>query len=97
MGSIKDEEWDIPKATVKADIAVKHPKHYDIFPELECIKLIAYALTTEQFYGYCLGNYLKYRTRLGAKDDLMQDYHKSNEYKELYLKYVHLTRDYGND
>jgi hypothetical protein len=49
-------------------------------------------MTTEQFYGYCLGNFLKYRLRIGAKDEVQQDLGKSNKYKELYEKHKHLCK-----
>lgn len=67
----------------KAD-AVNSPKHYQFFPDLEAIEVIARSMTQEQFYGYCLGNRLKYRLRAGNKDKLEQDIAKSDKYSELY-------------
>lgn len=63
---------------------VKNPKHYQFFDGLEAIEIIAASMTREQFYGYCLGNKLKYRLRAGEKDNLQQDIDKSNFYGELY-------------
>ena len=63
---------------------VKNPKHYQFFDGLEAIEIIATSMTREQFYGYCLGNKLKYRLRAGEKDNLQQDIDKSNFYGELY-------------
>ena len=63
---------------------VKNPKHYQFFYGLEAIEIIAASMTREQFYGYCLGNKLKYRLRAGEKDNLQQDIDKSNFYGELY-------------
>lgn len=63
---------------------VNSPKHYQFFPDLEAIEVIARSMTQEQFYGYCLGNRLKYRLRAGNKDKLEQDIAKSDKYSELY-------------
>lgn len=70
--------------TPKAPDAVNSPKHYQFFPDLEAIEVIARSMTQEQFYGYCLGNRLKYRLRAGNKDKLEQDIAKSDKYSELY-------------
>lgn len=70
--------------TPKAPDAVNSPKHYQFFPDLEAIVVIARSMTQEQFYGYCLGNRLKYRLRAGNKDKLEQDIAKSDKYSELY-------------
>lgn len=69
-----DNEFDV----------VEKPKHYQFFDGVEAIELIAASMTQDQFYGYCLGNKLKYRLRAGEKDDLQQDINKSNKYEELY-------------
>ena len=71
---------------------VNAPQHYQVFPDKEAIEIIASSMTTEQFYGYCLGNFLKYRLRIGAKDEVQQDLGKSNKYKELYEKHKHLCK-----
>ena len=64
--------------------AVNSPRHYQFFPDLEAIIVIARSMTQEQFYGYCLGSRLKYRLRAGNKDKLEQDIAKSDKYLELY-------------
>ena len=66
---------------------VNQPQHYQFFPDLEAIEVIARSTTQEQFYGYCLGNRLKYRLRAGNKDKLEQDIAKSDKYLELYENY----------
>lgn len=63
---------------------VNSPQHYQFFPDLEAIVVIARSMAQEQFYGYCLGNRLKYRLRAGNKDKLEQDIAKSDKYLELY-------------
>lgn len=72
--------------------AVNSPKHYQIFPDTEAIEVIASVLTQQQFYGYCLGNTLKYRLRVGKKDDVLQELAKADKYIELYEKYKHLCK-----
>lgn len=72
-----------PTAPITTDV-VNSPKHYQFFPDLEAIEVIARSMTQEQFYGYCLGNRLKYRLRAGNKDKLEQDIAKSDKYLELY-------------
>jgi hypothetical protein len=78
--------------TVVLHSAVHAPRHYQVFPDKEAIEIIASSMTTEQFYGYCLGNFLKYRLRIGAKDEVQQELGKSNKYKELYEKHKHLCK-----
>lgn len=70
--------------TQKSPDAVNYPKHYQFFPGLEAIEVIARSMTQEQFYGYCLGNRIKYRLRAGNKDKMEQDIAKSDKYLELY-------------
>lgn len=76
-----------PAAEASEPDPVNLPQHYQFFPDLEAIEVIARSTTQEQFYGYCLGNRLKYRLRAGNKDKLEQDIAKSDKYLELYEKY----------
>lgn len=71
----------IAQEALKGDDPVNHPRHYQIAPEVEAIDIIRASLTPEQFKGYLLGNFLKYRLRAGDKGDLNQDIEKSNWYK----------------
>ena len=82
----------VSDCTVGVSNAVDKPQHYQVFPDKEAIEIIASSMTTEQFYGYCLGNFLKYRLRIGAKDEVQQELGKSNKYKELYEKHKHLCK-----
>lgn len=76
----------------KPDV-INSPKHYAVFESVEAIQVIASSMTQEQFYGYCLGNCLKYRLRAGAKDDVMQELGKANKYQELYTQHKHLCKE----
>lgn len=78
--------------TTKQPDAVNSPKHYAVFEQLEAIEVIASSMTLEQFYGYCLGNILKYRLRAGGKDDVMQELGKADRYQGLYNEFKHLCK-----
>lgn len=80
--------------TTKQPDAVNHPKHYAVFEQLEAIEVIASSMTLEQFYGYCLGNILKYRLRVGGKDDVMQELGKVGKYQELFTNHKYKCRDF---
>lgn len=82
------------RAKAAAPDPVNQPQHYQVFPGVEAITLIARALTVEQFYGYTLGNCLKYRLRVGCKDEVQQELAKAAKYKELFEQHKHECRDY---
>lgn len=83
----------VPQSNVldKRDV-VKSPSHYQFFPGVEAIEIIAASLSEEGFHGYCMGNRLKYRLRAGNKDKLEQDISKSDFYVELFNKHKHLCK-----
>lgn len=66
---------------------VHNPSHYQFFPDVEAIEIIAMSMTEEAFRGYCLGNRLKYRLRAGKKDDPKQELDKSDFYIELFNRH----------
>lgn len=73
-----------------SDDGVKQPSHYQLFPNVEAIEIIARSMTVEQFKGYCLGNILKYRLRAGKKSELAfieKDLAKADFYVELFEKH----------
>lgn len=82
-----------PKSSI--DEAVYKPSHYDVIEGLEAIEIIARSMTVEQFKGYCLGNIIKYRMRLGAKDAVEQDLKKAQNYKDIFEKHKGLCHDYS--
>jgi hypothetical protein len=49
-------------------------------------------MTDDQWFGFCLGNIIKYRLRAGNKGALVQDIAKADFYEELYEKHKHLCR-----
>ena len=91
---ITPQEIEGISSSVNKPDAVNSPKHYSVFEQLEAIEVIASSMTTEQFYGYCLGNILKYRLRAGGKDDVMQELGKADKYQELFSKFKPLCQDY---
>lgn len=72
---------------------VESPSHYDLFPGVEAIQVIASSLTVDEYRGYCLGNLLKYRLRCGKKDNVEQELAKADMYKKLFEQYKHLCKD----
>lgn len=88
------DELEVLKPDVfeeKSD-AVNSPKHYAVFDDIEAIEVIARSMTQEMFKGYCFGNLLKYRLRVGGKDEVMQELGKADKYKELYEKFKGLCQ-----
>ncbi|ARV77601.1 hypothetical protein [Pasteurella phage vB_PmuP_PHB02] len=87
---------------------VQTPSHYAVFdghgqsPNLEAIEVIARNCTPSEWAGYCKGNILKYRLRVGKKasgslsdfDKTRQDLMKADKYQELYNKLLPLTIGY---
>ncbi|ANM46355.1 nucleotide kinase [Morganella phage vB_MmoP_MP2] len=82
------------QASIKVDESVYSPKHYAVLDDIEAIQIIARSMTVEQFKGYCLGNIMKYRLRLGAKDAVEQDLKKATNYKDIFEKFKELCHDY---
>lgn len=74
---------DVPAPAQDFDVVAK-PKHYQFFPDVEAIEIIARSMTVAEFRGYCLGNRLKYRLRAGQKDDPKQELDKSDAYIALF-------------
>lgn len=66
---------------------VYQPSHYQVFPDVESIEIIARSMTQAEFKGFCMGNVLKYRLRAGKKFELAtmeKDMKKADFYKELF-------------
>lgn len=100
LSAAKDRDWRNRDDITPQDIAgivkpdvINSPKHYAVFEQLEAIQVIANSMTQDQFYGYCLGNILKYRLRAGGKDDVMQELGKADKYQELYTEHKHLCKE----
>lgn len=70
---------------------VKNPKHYMLMGQ-ETITIIAASMTIDEWRGYCRGNAIKYRLRLGKKDSVEQDLGKAMFYEELYEMHKDLCR-----
>lgn len=81
-----------PEVLEEKSDAVHSPKHYAVFDDIEAIEVIARSMTQEMFKGYCFGNLLKYRLRVGGKDEVMQELGKAEKYKELYEKFKGLCQ-----
>ena len=68
-----------PAITFVQPDPINHPAHYT-HGGIETIDFIQAKLTPEEFRGYLKGNILKYGSRLGHKDNDMQDAGKLNWY-----------------
>lgn len=76
---------------------VRKPPHYQVFPDVESIEIIARSMTQAEFKGFCMGNVLKYRLRAGKKSELAtmeKDLKKADFYKELFEQ--HKGKCYAN-
>lgn len=77
-----------PQTSIKETDNVKMPKHYQIMAGIESIQLVASSLTADEWRGWCLGNWMKYRFRAGKKDPSKQteDIAKAEQFKEFASK-----------
>lgn len=68
---------------------LKNPdsKHYELWDGYESIEALEAIMTKEELIGWCKGNILKYRMRIGKKDDPRAEVRKIITY-EKYLKHL---------
>ena len=66
---------------------INHPPHYTS-GGIETIDFMKAKLSPKEFIGYLRGNIFKYDSRLGLKDDLLQDAEKIEWYAKLLVKYI---------
>lgn len=92
--AVKMRSFNIQKVNCKEKLdSSKHPlknkssKHYELWKDLEVIELIEKVLTKEELIGACKFNILKYRLRIGNKDDELKELQKIKDY-ENYLKFL---------
>lgn len=82
-----EEALTAARKSIKEQDDVRKPSHYQVFPEVESIEIIARSMTQSEFKGFCMGNVLKYRLRAGKKSELAtmeKDLKKADFYKELF-------------
>ena len=84
------QAWDKP-STSKRDEAMT-PEHYKGVLGVPDIEIIAAAMTEEMFRGFCFGNSLKYRLRIGKKDDVSSELKKIKDYPDVFEEFKHLCR-----
>lgn len=84
-------------------VMVNHPAHYGGDTQYETIKVLANWLTEEQLVGFCLGNAIKYLSRLQKKGDTpghtLQDARKAQWYLNYLISLLErkVTSDESND
>lgn len=69
----------------------KTQSHYQMFGK-DTLDIIVRSMTVEQWYGACFFNAMKYRIRVGKKDDIRQEIDKAEDYEQIFYKYKHLCR-----
>jgi hypothetical protein len=67
------------------DDPVNNPAHYTV-GGIETIDYIKAKLTPEEFIGYLKGNVIKYTSRAGKKQDMIQDLEKGQWYMNRQIK-----------
>ena len=91
----RNESLYIKEEATPTNDAVYQPKHYELMEGIESIEVIACSLTGDEWRGFCLGNALKYRLRVGKKDNIEQELKKASNYADnLYHDFKHLNRGY---
>ena len=61
---------------------VNAPSHYMLWPDTEVIDILRKVLSEDELRGWMKGNSLKYRLRLGAKDNTEQDLAKAEKFEQ---------------
>lgn len=69
----------------KVDEYSKHDKHY-LEAVVEPIKVMEKLFTKEELKGFIKGNILKYRLRMGHKDDIQKEMDKIRVYEQWLAK-----------
>lgn len=69
----------------KVEEYAKHDKHY-LESVVEPIKVMEKLFTKEELKGFIKGNILKYRLRMGHKDDIQQEMDKIRVYEQWLAK-----------
>lgn len=65
------------------------PKHYASFPDMQALDVMRNTLTATEYIGYLKGNALKYRLRLGKKENVQieDDLQKACQYEGILAMY----------
>lgn len=75
---------------------VNAPTHYDILG-IEAIEIIARSSTVAEFKGFCRGNIIKYRLRVGKKDDVQTELAKADKYTQIFNDFKHMCIDHESN
>lgn len=80
---------------MQKDDQVQAPKHYDVWPDLAAIEVMACTSTLAEFEGFCRNTALKYTLRAGKKGvgSTEQDFAKRDQYRVLFEQYKHMCKD----
>lgn len=75
------------KNTLNHPLKNPESKHYELWLGFESIEVLEATLSIDELIGWCKGNILKYRLRIGHKDDPLKEIKKIRTF-ENYLAYL---------
>lgn len=86
------DTWGIEKSADAMLDNVNHPQHYTSGCGFECIEMMQMILSSDEFYGFCIGNAIKYIWRHNQKGG-MEDIHKAKWYLDTLLELTVTSRN----
>lgn len=89
IASVPHPNDEVGLASTRQQESVNHPAHYGGDTTYETIKVLEHWLTSEQMYGFCVGNSIKYLSRSGKKHGASKeaDLAKATWYSERAQRY----------
>lgn len=81
------EEWKEFQEEEAEEDMINHPSHYNQ-EDVETIKVIGSMLPEEEYYGFAMGNVIKYLDRCEYKGDKEQDLLKAQWYAKEAVEFV---------
>lgn len=67
--------------------SIDHPSHYNS-GSIEVIDYLKSELTSDQLYGFCIGNVIKYISRAPYKESMITDLYKAKWYLEYIINEI---------
>ena len=58
--------------------------HYSMFDNKDAIEYLEALMSIDELKGWAKGNILKYRLRVGKKDDVLKEMYKIKTYEDYY-------------
>lgn len=89
-------QGDIKNTLTRHPLKNPESKHYELWEGCESIEVLEATLSIDELIGWCKGNILKYRLRIGHKDDPLKEIKKIMTY-ENYLAYLFQKKGFINE